>query len=80
MVNNIDICCIQETELEQNYPTEILSTKDFKFESKINNTKKRVGGGTRWSQSQSPLRVQEVRGSNPAAAYLFLLSRFFGPN
>ena len=34
---------MQETELDQNFPTDILSTRDFVFEPEVNNAKKRVG-------------------------------------
>ena len=34
---------MQETELDQNYPTDVLSTRDFEFEPEINTSKKRVG-------------------------------------
>ena len=43
LTNKIDICCMQETELDQNFPTDILSTRDFVFEPEVNNAKKRVG-------------------------------------
>ena len=41
--NKIDICCMQETELEKNYPINILSTPTYEFESEKNTGKKRIG-------------------------------------
>ena len=41
--NNIDVCCMQETELEKNYPVDILSTPIYEFESEKNTDKKRIG-------------------------------------
>ena len=41
--NDIDLCCLQETELGPNYPTNILSSSDFELEVEDNDIKKRVG-------------------------------------
>ena len=41
--NDIDICCLQETEIVENFPIEILSCKDYCFEAEKNTSKKRVG-------------------------------------
>ena len=40
--NKIDICCMQETELEKNYPINILSTPTYEFESEKNTVKKEL--------------------------------------
>jgi exonuclease III len=41
--NDIDVCCMQETELEPDLPTNILSSSDFVFEPEKSLIKKRVG-------------------------------------
>ena len=41
--NKIDILCLQETELESDYPTNILSFRGFNLETEINKTKIRTG-------------------------------------
>ena len=40
--NNIDLCCLQETEIEKNYPTNILSSVNYELEVENNDTKRRV--------------------------------------
>ena len=42
-LNSIDVCCMQETELEKNYPTNILSNKTHEFECEKSTDKRRVG-------------------------------------
>ena len=39
----IDICCLQETEIDENYPTNILSSPSYELELEKNIGKKRVG-------------------------------------
>ena len=39
----IDICCLQEIEIEKNYPINILASKDYKFECETNDVKSRTG-------------------------------------
>jgi hypothetical protein len=39
----IDICCLQEIEIENNYPINILASKDYKFECETNDIKSRTG-------------------------------------
>jgi exonuclease III len=41
--NKIDICCMQETELDTNVPTNVLDSKQYSFEPELNTNKKRVG-------------------------------------
>ena len=41
--NKLDILCLQETELESNYPTDILAFKGFAFEAENNRNKIRTG-------------------------------------
>ena len=41
--NKIDICCLQETDLESDYPTDILTFKGYSFETEINSHKSRCG-------------------------------------
>lgn len=41
--NDISICCMQETELSENLPTDILNSKFFYFEPEKSTIKKRVG-------------------------------------
>ena len=38
--NDIDLCCLQETELGPNYPTNILSSSDFELEVEDNDIKR----------------------------------------
>jgi hypothetical protein len=42
-VNKIDLCCVQENEIELNYPFSILSSRKYEFEPELNNNKHRVG-------------------------------------
>ena len=39
----IKVCCIQETEIEQGFPDEVLNCNNFVMELKMNDRKKRVG-------------------------------------
>ena len=41
--NKLDILCLQETELESNYPSDILAFKGFAFEAENNRNKIRTG-------------------------------------
>ena len=41
--NDIDVCCLQETEIPPDYPTHILNNKHYCVEVERNNGKKRVG-------------------------------------
>ena len=41
--NEIDILCLQETEISSNYPTQLLSFGGFNYESECNNVKSRCG-------------------------------------
>jgi exonuclease III len=41
--NQIDILCIQETEIEANVDPKLMSFENFNFESESNQTKSRVG-------------------------------------
>ena len=42
-LNNISICCLQETEIQQDFPTEVLNTGGFALELEMNDVKKRSG-------------------------------------
>ena len=42
-LNRIDVCCMQETEIDTNYPTNILSSKTHEFECEKSSGKRRVG-------------------------------------
>lgn len=42
LTNNIDICCMQETEISPDFPTELLTFMGFEIETEINDYKKRV--------------------------------------
>ena len=39
----IDICCMQEVELDKNFPIKNLQTRDYNFEAEVNTTKSRTG-------------------------------------
>ena len=39
-MNNIKICCIQETEVQENFPENVLNTNDFNLELELNDVKK----------------------------------------
>ena len=41
--NNITVCCLQETEVPQNFPEKVLDCGGFTFELEINSDKKRAG-------------------------------------
>ena len=41
--SRIDICCLQETEIDENYPINILSSPSYQLELERNSTKRRVG-------------------------------------
>ena len=41
--NEIDILCLQETEIQSNYPTSLLSFSGFNFECENNDLKVRCG-------------------------------------
>ena len=42
-LNNVDICCLQETEISPNFPENILSTDGYNLELELNDNKKRAG-------------------------------------
>ena len=42
-VNQIDVCCMQETEIEKNYPTDILASQQYELECEKSTDKRRVG-------------------------------------
>ena len=42
-LNNVDICCLQETEIPINFPENILSTDEYNLELELNDNKKRAG-------------------------------------
>jgi hypothetical protein len=41
--NSINICCLQETELDENFPVISLNSNEYFFEPELNANKKRVG-------------------------------------
>ena len=41
--NEIEILCLQETEIEPGYSTELLAFKGYSFENELNNNKSRCG-------------------------------------
>ena len=41
--NKIDVCCLQETELDPDVPLTILRNSQYVFESELNTVKMRVG-------------------------------------
>ena len=41
--NNVKICCLQETEIDVNFPEAELSCKNFNLELEENSSKRRVG-------------------------------------
>ena len=41
--NNINACCVQETEIPRNYPEEILDRNNYILELELNGVKKRAG-------------------------------------
>ena len=43
LTNNIDICCMQETEISPDFPTELLTFMGFEIETEINDHKKTRG-------------------------------------
>ena len=42
-LNNLDLCCLQETEIPNNFPENFLSTGGYNLELKLNDCKKRAG-------------------------------------
>ena len=42
-LNNVDLCCLQETEVPSNFPENVLNTGGYILELKLNNCKKRAG-------------------------------------
>lgn len=41
--NNIAVCALQETEIGEDFPEEILNSSEYNIELELNTTKKRVG-------------------------------------
>ena len=58
----IDICCLQEIEIENNFPIHNLSAKDYKFECETNDIKSRTG--LYINASIEYTRINNVEGSN----------------
>ena len=42
-LHNVSVCCMQETEIPRNYPTDILNCNDFSLELECSDTKRRTG-------------------------------------
>ena len=42
-MNNVDVCCLQETEVPNNFPEHVLSTGGYNLELELNDSKKRAG-------------------------------------
>ena len=41
--NNVDVCCLQETEIPVNFPEKQLNCGGFTLEQELNSDKKRAG-------------------------------------
>ena len=41
--NDIDILCVQESEIPKNYPIELLTFKGYNYENELNDVKSRCG-------------------------------------
>ena len=53
----IDICCLQETEIDENYPTNILSSPSYELELERNTGKKS------WCLRQQTFKIYKKRRS-----------------
>ncbi len=42
-LNNVNVCCLQETEVQADFPESLLSTGGFSLELELNDNKKRAG-------------------------------------
>ena len=42
-MNKVNVCCLQETEGQANFPENVLNTGGFNLELELNDVKKRVG-------------------------------------
>ena len=60
--NEIDICCLQETEIESNFPMDLLSFKGYNYEGETNNHKSRCG--IYISNAKSYTRREDLEGNN----------------
>ena len=60
--NNIDVCCLQETEIEHDFPKDLLSFKGYNYESEINTHKSRCG--IYITNEKSYTRRQDLEGNN----------------
>ena len=58
----IDICCLQEIEIENNYPLAILTSREFNFEAETNDIKSRTGMYIR--NNVNYVRRKDLEGSN----------------
>ena len=41
-MNNVNICCLQETEVPNNFPDNVLNSGNYNIELKLNDVKKRA--------------------------------------
>ena len=60
--NEIDILCLQETELDVNLDHGLMSFKNYNYESEINDTRSRVG--TLISSGLDYIRRRDLEGIN----------------
>ena len=42
-LNNVDLCCLQETEVPSNFPEDVHNTGGYNLELELNDSKKRAG-------------------------------------
>ena len=42
-LNNVDLCCLEETEVPSNFPEDVLNTGGYNLELELNDSKKRAG-------------------------------------
>ena len=42
-MNKVNVCCLQETDVQLNFPENVLNTGDYNLELELNDVKKRVG-------------------------------------
>ena len=55
-MNNVSACCMQETEIQRDFPEDILNCNDYIIELEQNNLKKRVG-----IYRQSPVKSPDIK-------------------
>ena len=73
--NQVDICCLQETDIEQSFPLNILSFSGYNYEGESNTKKARAGTYIR--DNLSYFRRSDLEGVDSHLVIVDLLTKLY---